>query len=99
MRRHPLEHAPAEGFDLIVADLSFISLTTVLPALAGVADAVRDGVSWDLRLLPGTDSNQVAWDLMQTIPLVSFSTGAASLSDIFFRKVGVREGETTGQGA
>ena len=70
-----------------------------LPALEGVADAVRDGVSWDLRLLPGTDSNQVAWDLMQTIPLVSFSTGAASLSDIFFRKVGVREGETTGQGA
>jgi hypothetical protein len=36
---------------------------------------------------------------MRTIPLISFCTGAASLSDIFFRKVGVREGETTGQGA
>lgn len=70
-----------------------------LPPLGGVADAVRDGVSWDLRLLPGADSNLVALEMMRAIPLISFSAGAASLSDIFFRKVGVREGETTGQGA
>lgn len=70
-----------------------------LPNLPGVSDAIRDGVSWDLRLVPGTDTNQLASWVMREIPLVSFSCGSASLSDIFFRQVGVAEGETTGQGA
>lgn len=69
------------------------------PGCTGVAHATRDGTDWELRLEPEADANSVVQKLMQQVPLTAFTTGSASLSDIFFRLVGVREGETVGQGA
>ena len=68
------------------------------PGCTGVANATRDGTDWELRLEPDADANSVVRELMRQFPLTAFTTGSASLSDIFFRLVGVREGESVGQG-
>ncbi|MBU6295590.1 MAG: ATP-binding cassette domain-containing protein [Planctomycetes bacterium] len=70
-----------------------------MPPIAGVVASFRDGMSWDLRLAPDADPSGVARQLIAVIPLAGFTTGTASLADIFFREVGGRDDGTTGQGA